>query len=100
MCINNVICRKRLCIFCLAGCVCYYCKLGDFGLEIGEQLLLMSCSVIWVSVFVHMWEEGLGLRERVACESRWLSRHHKTTLCKAHGEMIAVLLKFLLYRQI
>ena len=45
---------------------------------IGEQLLLMLCGVIWVSVFVHVWEEVLGLRERVACESSWLLSHHKT----------------------
>lgn len=34
---------------------------------IGEQLLLILCSVIWVFVlFVHTQVEGLGLRERVA----------------------------------
>ena len=48
---------------------------------IGEQLLLILCSVIWVCVlFVHTQEEGLGLRQRVACETSWLFMPSQNTL--------------------
>lgn len=48
---------------------------------IGEQLLLILCSVIWMCVlFVHTQEEELGLRERVAFYAftkHSLTRHPK-----------------------
>ena len=48
---------------------------------IGEQLLLILYSVIWVCVLsVHALEEGLWPRQRVACECSWLFIPSQNTL--------------------